>query len=152
MRRFINKKRAVAVLIGLTAVAITAVAVAFWTGTGTGTGEATVGESGAVALTGTVAEGIAPGTAEPVAFTAANPSESPVQVGTVHLVAVAVDGAHATCEVADFSMVDVAENHQVPAEATVEPLPNAGSLVYANTCVSQDTCKGATLTLTLTSN
>jgi hypothetical protein len=152
MSRFFNKKRAFAILVGLTAVAIAAVAVAFWSGTGTGTGTATVGESGAVTLTGTVAPGIAPGTAEAVAFTAANPSESPVQVGAVHLVGVAVDGAHAGCEVADFTMADVTENHQVPAEATVEALPDEGSLVYANTGVSQDACKGATLTLTLTSN
>ena len=152
MRRYINRKRAVAVLVGLTAVAIAAVAVAFATGTGSGTGTGTVGESGAVTLAGAVEPGIAPGTAQAVAFTAANPSESPVQVGTVHLVGGTVDAGHATCEVADFTMVDVVENHQVPAGATVEPLPVEGSLVYANTGVNQDACKGATLTLNLTSS
>jgi hypothetical protein len=49
-------------------------------------------------------------------------------------------------------MADVTEAHEVPAGATVEPLPNNGSLVYANTAVSQDNCKGATLTLTLSSS
>jgi hypothetical protein len=49
-------------------------------------------------------------------------------------------------------MADVTENHQVPAEATAEALPTHGSLVYANTAVSQDNCKGATLTLTLSSS
>jgi hypothetical protein len=49
-------------------------------------------------------------------------------------------------------MADVTENHQVPAEATAEALPNNGSLVFANTSVSQDACKGATLTLTLSSS
>lgn len=152
MSRFFNRKRAFAVLVGMTAVAIAAVAVAFWTGAGSGSGTASVGEGGTATLNGTVAPGIAPGTAAPVAFTAANPSGSPIQIGTVHLVTIAVDGEHAACEVADFSMADVTENHQVPAGATVEPLPAEGSLVYANTGVSQDACKGATLTLTLSSN
>jgi hypothetical protein len=44
------------------------------------------------------------------------------------------------------------ENHQVPGNATVEPLPTNGSLVYAETGVNQDACKSATLTLTLSSS
>ena len=103
-------------------------------------------------LTGTVVPGSAPGTNEPVSFSVANPSESPIQVTTVHLVSVAADGAHAACETGDFSMADVIEEHEVPAEATNEALPNDGSLVYHNTAVSQDACKGATLTLTLSSS
>ena len=152
MSRLFNRKRALSVLVGLTAVAIAAVAVAFWTGTGSGTGSGAVGEGGAVTLTGTVAPGIAPGTAVPVGFTAANPSGSPIQVGVVHLVGIAVDAEHAACEKADFTMADVTENHEVPANATAEALPTEGSLVYANTAVSQDACKGATLTLTLSSS
>jgi hypothetical protein len=31
-------------------------------------------------------------------------------------------------------------------------MPVTGTLVYANTPISQDTCKGATMTLTLTSS
>ncbi len=69
----------------------------------------------------------------------------------MHLAGITVDGAHAACVTADFTMADVTENHQVPAEATTEVLPNNGSLVYANTSVSQDACKGATLTLTFSS-
>ncbi len=103
-------------------------------------------------LTGTVVPGSAPGTSGSVSFTAANPSESPIQVSKVHLVSVEADGAHVACETDDFTMADVTQNHQVPAEATAEPLPNEGSLVYANTAVSQDACKGATLTLTFSSS
>jgi hypothetical protein len=152
MRSLINRKRALATLGGLVAVAIAVVAVAYWTGSGFGTGSGAVGTVGSVTLTGTVTPGSAPGTSEPVSFTAANPSESPIQVTKVHLVSVEADGAHAACEADDFTMADVTQNHEVPAEATIEALPNDGSLVYVNTAVSQDACKGATLTLTLTSS
>ncbi len=152
MPRFVNRKRAVAVLGGLAAVAIAAVAVAFWTGTGSGSGSGTVGASGTVTLVGTVAPGIAPGTAEPVALAASNATKSPIQVGAVELTGIEVDEAHETCVVADFTTAKVTENYEVLAEAAGEALPAEGSLVYANTGVSQDACKGATLTLTLASS
>ena len=151
MHRF-TRKKAFAPLVALGVVAIAAIAFAFWTGSGSGSGGGEVGTSGAVTLTGSVAPGISPGTSEAVSFTAANPSDSPVQVTSVQLVSVSADVGHAACETDDFSMVNVTQNHQVPAGATVEALPNNGSLVYANTGVNQDACKGATLTLTLTSN
>ena len=135
----------------IAAVAIAGLAYAYWTGSGSGTGTGTAGTSGTVTITGAVAPGISPGTAEAVSFTAANSSDSPIRVTTVHLESIAVDGAHATCVTSDFTMADVTENHQVPSGATVEPLPVNGSLVYANTAVNQDACKGATLTLTLSS-
>ena len=148
--RFTRKRR---ISLGAVAlVAIAGLAYAYWTGTGSGTGTGTAGTGGTVTITGTVAPGIAPGTNRAVSFTAANPSTSPIQVTTVHLESVAADAEHATCTTADFTMVDVTENHEVPAGATVEPLPTDGSLVYANTEVSQDACKGATLTLTLSSS
>jgi hypothetical protein len=152
MRSLLRRKRLIAVLGAVGAVAVTAFAVAYWTGGGSGSGSAQVGTVASVTLTGAVTPGSAPGTAEPVTFTAANASASPIKVTKVHLVNITVDGGHAACETADFSMADVAEGHEVPAGATAEPLPNNGSLVYANTAVSQDACKGATLTLTLSSS
>jgi hypothetical protein len=147
-----NKKRTFATVGAVAAVAIAAIAVAYWTGTGSGTGSGDVGTNGSVTLIGTVSPGIAPGTSEAVSFTAANPSESPIQVTKVHLVSIEPDSEHAACEMDDFTMADVTQDHEVPANATVEPLPNDGTLVYVNTEVSQDICKGATLTLTLSSS
>jgi hypothetical protein len=147
-----NKTRTVAALGAVVVLAIAVAAVAYWTGSGSGTGSGDVGTVGSVTLTGSITPGSAPGTAEPVSFTAANPSESPIRVTSVQLVSVTADGAHAACETADFTMADIVQNHQVPAGATAEALPNDGSLVYANTAVSQDACKGATLTLTLSSS
>lgn len=141
--------------IGLGAVALVAVAgfaYAYWTGTGSGTGTGTAGTSSTATLTGTVAPGLAPGTSSAVTFTAANPDSSPIQVTTVHLEGIEVDSGHAACVTEDMTMEDITEDHLVPAGATVEALPADGSLAYANTAVSQDACKDATLTLTLSSS
>ena len=145
-----RRRKVVAGAIALASIGV--IAFAFWTGSGSGEGEGDVGTSGNVTLTGTVTDGIAPGTSVPVSFTAANSTDSPIMVTTVHLESVAVDAAHSACVTADFTMPDVAQNHQVPAGATVEPLPNDGSLTMANTAVNQDACKNATLTLTLSSS
>ena len=149
---FSSKRNRLAAL-GVVAFLVAAgVAYAYWTGSGGGSGSADVGTSGSVTITATVADGIAPGVAVPVGFTAANPSGSPIQVTAVQLVSVTPDGGHAACVTDDFSMAEVTENHQVPAGATAEALPVDGSLAYANTAVNQDACKGATLTLVLSSN
>lgn len=147
-----NRRRRLLALVAVATIAVAGIAVAFWTGSGSGTGDAQVGTSGTVTVTGTVQEGIAPGTDRSVSFTAANATESPIQVTTVRLVGVAVDAGHSACVTTDFSMENVAENHEVPASATAEALPNAGTLVYQNTTENQDACKGATLTLTLASD
>ncbi len=144
----LKRKRKIA-LGTIALVGIAGLAVAFWTGTGSGTGTGTAGTSGTATITGTVAPGIAPGTSRAVSFTAANPSGAAIQITTIHLDSVAADAGHSGCVTADFTMADVTENHQVPAGATAEALPTSGSLVYANTAVNQDACKGATLTLTL---
>lgn len=147
--RFRKTLKIGAVTIALVAVA--GLAFAFWTGTGAGTGTGRVADTGTVTLTGTIADGLAPGLARDVAFTAANATDSAIQVGTIQLDEVTVDAGHAACDVGDLTMADATQDHSVPAGATAEALPVAGSLVYANTGVNQDACKGATLTLTLSS-
>jgi hypothetical protein len=131
--------------------AIAGLAYAYWTGTGTGTGTGTVGDGGTVTVEGTLAPGIEPGSSAGVSFTAANATDSPIQITDVHLEGITPDGDHAACETGDFTMSDATQNHQVPAGATAETLPNNASLVYENTEVNQDACKGATLTLDLSS-
>jgi hypothetical protein len=147
-----SKKKLGAVVALVAVFAVAGVAYAYWTGGGSGSGTGTAGASGTVTLTGAVADGIAPGIAAPVTLTAANATTSAILVTTVHMTAITVDAGHATCETADFTMADVNEAHEVPSGATAEALPNDGSLVYADTGVSQDACQGATLTLTLTSS
>ncbi len=149
--RELKSRKWVVLLGGVLALAVAGGAIAYWTGGGTGSGSATAGTSGTVALTATIGSGIALGLHVPVTFKAANASSSAIRVTTVHLVGVEADAGHSGCVTADFTMEDVTQNHDVPAGATAETLPQNGTLVYADTAVSQDACKGATLTLTLSS-
>lgn len=151
MRRFKSNKRVKLALGVVVALAVAGGAFAYWTGTGSGTGTGTVAPGGNVTLTGTIAGGLAPGLNKAVALTATNATTSAIKVGTVHLDSVAVDAAHATCVVADFTMADVAEDQSIPAGSTNLAMTNSGSLVFANTAANQDACKSATLTLTLSS-
>jgi hypothetical protein len=49
-------------------------------------------------------------------------------------------------------MADVESDTIVPGNATSFALNGSGTLEYANTNVNQDACKGATLTLSLSSD
>jgi hypothetical protein len=151
MRRFMSRK-VVTVVTVIGVLAIAGAAFAYWTGTGGGSGTASVGTSGSVVVTATVAPGISPGTSEPVTFAAANASSSGIFVSNLHLASVTADAGHASCVTTDFTMADVTEADEVLAGATAQALSTDGTLVYADTGVSQDTCQGATLTLTLTSS
>jgi hypothetical protein len=146
--RHLTRRRivAIATVAGLVAAGS---AFAFWTGSTGGSGAGTVGTPGAITLTGTIANGIAPGLTKSVSFTGANSSAAPIYVAKISLSSVAVDAGHSACAIADFSMADVTENAEVPGNATAFPFPSAGSLVFADTSANQDACKGASLTLTL---
>jgi len=147
-----TKRRGLVALGIVASLVIAGSAIAYWTGSGSGGGEATVGSGNGVTLASTVTAEVVPGVATPVTFTSGNTGTSAVMVGTISLAGITADAGHSACDVADFSMADVPENHSVPAGATAEALPTDGSLVYANTGVNQDPCKGATLTLSLTSD
>lgn len=151
MSRTFTRKKLVA---GASAIAILAgsgIAAAFWTGSGSGSGTGTAATGSSVTLTGTIAAGLAPNLTKAVTLTAANASSAAITISTVHLEGITVDAGHAACDTADFSMADVVENHAVPAGASAEALPTSGALVFTETSANQDACKGATLTLDLSS-
>jgi hypothetical protein len=128
-------------------------AFAYWTASGSGSGTATVASSnGALTLHASFPSTLYPGDSETVSFTADNAGAQAVAVGTVHSV-VGVDSTHATagCLAADFSVADVVENQSIAAAAVATALTHDGTISMSNTNVSQDACKGATLTLTLSS-
>jgi hypothetical protein len=151
MRRFKNKR--VKTVLGIVvALAVAGGAFAYWTGVGSGPASGTVAPGGTISLTGTIAAGLAPGLTKAVSLTATNAGTSAIKVGTVHLESVAVDAAHSTCNVADFTMADVVEDQSVAAASSNVALTNSGSVVFANTAANQDACKSATLTLTLSSS
>ncbi len=147
-----GKKRALIVAAVAVVALVSAIAgYAYWSTTGSGTGTATAGTTVALTLHGTVPAGIYPGGSKTVTLTADNTNPGSVRVGTVTLASVSVDAGHVGCVTADFTMPAVAENVEI-ANGTGLALPNPGTLSMADTGVSQDLCKGATLTLNLTSN
>lgn len=124
-------------------------AYAFWTAAGTGSATGTASSGGTITLVGTIASGIAPGLSKAVTFTATNPTTSEITVGTVSLVSVATDKTG--CVVDDFTMPAVPQNQAIAATNLPIALDDAGSLTMANTGINQDLCKGAVITLTLSS-
>lgn len=149
MTAFLRPRRIAAVAAGA-CLAASSAAYGYWTTTGAGTGTASVAASGAtLVLHGAAAAPLAPGGATAVSFTADNPGPSTLELGTIHLESVSADAAHAACGGADFTMADVPTHTRVPAGASGYALTGAGSLRMADTDRSQDACKGATLTLSL---
>jgi hypothetical protein len=147
-----------------TGVAITAsAAFAFWSADGSGSGSGAVadgyGGANAVTLVGTVSSDLFPGGSSVVTFTAKNnDADEALAAGTIRLVSVAPDEDHAACDTSlfdgttgVFSMGDVdASAESISPGATIS-LDAEGTLNMENKDVNQDNCKGATLTLTLSS-
>ena len=154
MRHFTKKR---AVILGIVAaMAFSAAAVAYFTTGGSGTGSATVGTSSAALITQTNTLGaLYPTTSQPVNLSIKNTGSGSQFVNQVHLDSIAADAGHASCDVsssganAAFTMADVAVGETIAAGATVS---KSGSLAMNDTGVNQDSCQGATLTLTFSSN
>jgi hypothetical protein len=147
--KLLRNRKLVALLatlvLGTTAVA----GYAFWTTTGAGTGSATnASANGTLVLHASFAGGLTPGASEAVSYTADNGSTSSLQVGTVHAV-VSTDSA--TCLASDFTVADTIENQTIAAGATGVVLAHDGMISFADTAANQDGCKGALVTLTLSS-
>jgi hypothetical protein len=152
-RKLTKNKRALTVLGVIAVLAVAGVAVAFWTASGSGSGSGAVASSnGELVLHGTITEALTPGGSSPVSYSADNTNSSSLQVGTVHAV-VSIDEAHATagCKASDFTISDVAENQTIPAKTSGVALSNGGTIEMANSSENQDACKGATISLALTS-
>ena len=79
-----------------------------------------------------------------------NPSAGHQYVTTIHLDSVTTDGGHAACTMADFTMPDVTANQDFP-NGNGQAVGATGTLTMANNG-NQDACKGAPLTLNLTSS
>jgi len=150
MRRYLTKKRLLVLAVVAAVAAIGTTAFAYFTTTGSGSGSATVGTSSAVTLHGTAASTLYPGTTSVVNFTVDNPSAGHQYVATIHLVSVTTDAGHSSCVTTDFTMPDVTVNQDFPNGSGQSVTPT-GTLTMANTASSQDGCKGAPLTLNLSS-
>lgn len=149
----LSSKLKVALGATVATVAISGAAFAYFTTTGDGTGTGTTGTSTALVIHGTAATTLYPGTSSTVSFTVDNASPGHQYVNTITLTGVTTDSAHTTagCAVADFTMPNVTAAQDVPS-GNGTAITATGTITMANTGVSQDACKGAPLTLHLTSN
>jgi len=146
-----KKRNIIVILSALAVLALAAGAFAYWTTTGAGTGSATnAASNGTLVLHATFAAGLTPGKTEAVTFTADNAGTSSLQVGTVTSV-VSIDAGHAGCLPADFTVPTAVENQRIAAGGALVPLTTSSTIAFADTAVSQDLCKGAIVTLTVTS-
>jgi hypothetical protein len=127
-------------------------AYAYWTATGSGTGTATASTGATVTLTATVASGLAPGIGPTVTIKATPSTTQAIRIGTVRLTNVTVDAGHSTgCDKNWFTMADVAADEAIPAGGGQYTLIATGTLQMSDLpATNQDACKGATLTLDLT--
>jgi hypothetical protein len=159
---WLRRHRKLALIAPVVAIAIVGgTAWAFFAASSTGSGSITGTVSNpttAVTLTlaGSFPSTLAPGAANavPVTVTAHNPDLSQTAtLVSVHLASVTVDSAHATagCLNSWFTMADVTENASITPSNTAT-LPTTGSLVMAESGSNQSACKGASVTLNLTSN
>ena len=148
--RKISKK----LVVGTAATAIVAagagVAFAYWTASGSGTGTGTVKSSnGSLVLKGTIDDALSPGATSAVHFTASNAGSSNLQVGTVKAV---VSTDKPACDITWFTIGDTVEDQTIAAGASDVALTGVGSISMSDPSnVNQDACKGAAITLTLSS-
>jgi hypothetical protein len=164
MSRFSKKQWIVAGVAAATVASGAAVAYAYWTASGSGSGSASVATSnGTVNLAATFAGGLTPGASEAVTYTAWNTNSSNLDVTTVSAV-VSIDSPHATagCLASWFVLAtpgavnEGATGTVIPAntpQASPVTLPNGNNITFTDLpSTNQDACKGATVTLALTSN
>jgi hypothetical protein len=174
-RRLSNapKKRAFLIAMLMT-LAVTGGAFAYFTTAGTGSGSGSVGTSSSLVVTGTVASSLYPGTSSTVNFTVNNPSSGHERLGTITLSAIhACTGAgstwngsacsnsgteQTTCESSDTSSSSTTDNFSMPvvtsntdfAPGNNQTVTQTGTLTMNDLNSSQNSCQGASLTLTFT--
>jgi hypothetical protein len=144
----VSPKKFVAVAVGSATLGLGIGAYAYFTQPGTGSGGATAGDATTIEVAATTATTLYPGTASDVDITVTNPGKGHQYVGTVTLDSVSADAAHSACDTTDFTMDAVTVNANLAGGAHTDA---TGSLAMADDG-NQDACKGAVLTLHLSSN
>ena len=147
----VSKKVAAAVGVGAIAVAGSGVAFAYWSTTGSGSGSATVGSNYATALkitndalTAAQTAALVPGGSTTLSVHVQNTNSGSAKDGQV-TGTVAVHGSPANCSAADFSITPITGGDTIASGATKD---YTTTLSFADSAVSQDGCKGATLDIT----
>ncbi len=154
MRKFTRKQKVVATGVAAvaTAVAVGGTAYAYWSATGTGSGSASVGSgTNDLTITNVTPTGLVPGGDVTVQGTITNSNPKTSEFVNTVKGTLSIDSTHANagCLVGDFTLPDVTVNKAVPASNNVK---FTATLSMADTGVSQDACKGATVNVAWASN
>lgn len=149
MRKLSKKSRITAAVAGVALVAVGGgAAYAYWTTTGSGNGTATNSAGGGtVALYATFNGGLAPGNTVDVAYTADNPTKSSTVVGDL---TAAVSTNVSGCKSEWFVVTAETDGVRVLAQSTGTPV-GSGTLTFRDLTENQDACKGAVVTVNVTS-
>ncbi|MCW2674770.1 MAG: hypothetical protein JWP14_3359 [Frankiales bacterium] len=151
-----RKLSKVTVALGATAVVLgsAGAAYAYWTTTGSGSGSSTTSAgAGTVTLHASFpAAALAPGAPQNVAYTADNANSYSTKVGALTVTSVTVDATHVTagCQAADFSATAVTSNTTVAPTSSGTSV-GSGVITLTDTAADQSACKGATITINVTS-
>src|SRR5436305_3738557 len=172
----VSKKKKTFAAATLVTMAVAGGAFAYFTSTGTGSGTASVGTASSLTVTGTSASTLYPGTASTVNFTVNNPSTGHARLGSITLSAVhACTGAGSTwngsacsnsgteqtsCESFDTSASSAVDNFSMAAVASNadfgpgngQTVSQTGTLTMNDLNSSQNSCQGASLTLSFTTS
>ncbi|WP_369745481.1 hypothetical protein [Paenarthrobacter sp. AMU7] len=150
MRKLSKKSRVTAAVAGVALVAVGGgAAYAYWTTTGSGNGTATNSAGGGtVTLHATFNGGLAPGNQVDVAYTADNSTSSSTVVGAL---SANVTTDIAGCLPAWFEVTAATSNSPVAANSTGTSVGSGVLKFNDSTTVNQDACKGAVVTVNVTS-
>ena len=156
MKKHLSKRRVVVSAIVVTLAIASGVAYAYWTSTGAGSGTANAATpAGTLTLHAAGFTGIYPGGSKTVTFTADNAMGTDGYVATI--VFGSVTSSVPACQTmltanpGQFTMATVTSNTVVPNGASGLALTGSGTLSWTNLAVDQSACKGAALTLNVTS-
>lgn len=150
MRQMTKKNKIAAVAASAALVAVGGgAAYAYWSTTGSGGGSA-VASSGTttstIQISAKFADGLTPGASEDITYSAFNPNSSSTTVTLDKAVVSATNGCDAT-----WITASVPANTTTLLAGETKTL-GLGKLVFADTGDNQDACKGATISVAVTSH
>ncbi|MDT0168086.1 hypothetical protein [Pseudarthrobacter sp. BRE9] len=150
MRQMTKKNKIAAVAASAALVAVGGgAAYAYWSTTGSGGGTATASSgttTSTIQISAAFADGLTPGASEDITYTGYNPNSSSTTV-TLDSAVVTASG---TCDASWFAASVPSTTTTIAAGATAGL--GKGTLSFADTATKQDACKGATITVTVTSH
>lgn len=149
MRKLSIKSKVAVVVATAGLVGIGGGAFAYWTTTGSGSGNAAASAGGqVVTLHAAFNAGLTPGQSTAVAYTADNANDTSTVVGAL---SASVSTSVPQCDPTWFNVTAVTSNSTVAAHASGVSV-GSGTLTFKDSALNQDACKGAVITVSVTSN